>query len=320
MNKKLLALGIPTYKRPEFAVRAIKEAVAMNIYDQIIVSSNSHEKQLDRYIKNLGSEKVTYHQQDSNVGMSLNYLEVIALCECKYLHIVSDEDYINEKNTRALYSKLSESNDVSLIVLSIRDIEGQVYRDASWQKNKTLRNVFGETGHIGSSVINIDLWDEEAFIKMSEYCNRKGDVYPTSAAAIITYSIGKRLLYFPPHIVEMGKLHTVLEMSGYGIYGFESRLNQYISLIMLLTNVSLKEKTTVYGFLVYFFSHHAFRDSVNKYDDNPLEISKKIMAEDQHTFKINFFIVTALLIFYYFSSYYFLRKLAGKILRKDRLG
>jgi simple sugar transport system ATP-binding protein len=34
--------------------------------------------------------------------------EVINLCECKYLHMVSDEDLINEKNTKELYSKLND--------------------------------------------------------------------------------------------------------------------------------------------------------------------------------------------------------------------
>ena len=44
LPKKLLSLGIPTYKRPEYAVRLIKKAISMNIYDEIIVSSNSKEE------------------------------------------------------------------------------------------------------------------------------------------------------------------------------------------------------------------------------------------------------------------------------------
>ena len=102
-KKSLLALGIPTYGRPEFAIRAIKKAVAIKIYDQIIISSNSYEKQIYDTIRSLGVEEITYYQQDSNVGMSLNYYEVIKLCKCKYLHIVSDEDSINKQNTSELY-------------------------------------------------------------------------------------------------------------------------------------------------------------------------------------------------------------------------
>ncbi len=68
-EKKLLALGIATYRRPEFATKAIKNAVAMNIYDQIIISSNSYEKQIDDTIRDLGVKEITYYQQDSKVGM-----------------------------------------------------------------------------------------------------------------------------------------------------------------------------------------------------------------------------------------------------------
>ena len=46
MNNKLLAIGIPTYKRPSLAIKAIKNLIDLDVYDQIIVSSNSNEKQL----------------------------------------------------------------------------------------------------------------------------------------------------------------------------------------------------------------------------------------------------------------------------------
>lgn len=64
-ENKLLALGIPTYGRPDSAIRAIKHAVSMNVYDQIIISANSYERELKNTIKDLGIKKITYYQQSS---------------------------------------------------------------------------------------------------------------------------------------------------------------------------------------------------------------------------------------------------------------
>ncbi len=69
MKKKILALGIPTCDRPYRAIEAIKKAISVGIYDQIIVSSNSHEYQIDDFIYKLKSKKVTYHQNNSNIGI-----------------------------------------------------------------------------------------------------------------------------------------------------------------------------------------------------------------------------------------------------------
>ena len=35
-NNQLLAIGIPTYKRPDFAIQLIQKVLNFNIYDQII--------------------------------------------------------------------------------------------------------------------------------------------------------------------------------------------------------------------------------------------------------------------------------------------
>ena len=320
-ENKLLALGIPTYGRPDFAIRAIKNAVAMNIYDQIIISSNSYEKQIDDTIRDLGVKEITYYQQDSNVGMSLNYYEVIRLCECKYLHIVSDEDLINEKNTKKLYSILNDDEeDISVVILSVRDLEGGLYRDASWQKNRTLRNICGDSGHFGSSIIRVKDWKEETFKLMYKYCTRNGDAYPTAAAAILSYSTGGELLYFPPHLLEMGKLHKVSEMSGNRIYGFEARLNQFVTMFNLIDNKSLESTFKVYMYVFYFFSHHALRSAMIKYpDDDIIAISRNVLSNSCLTFKeraVTYLVIAA---HYLYRVYYFSRKAVRIIFEKLRI-
>jgi hypothetical protein len=108
-------------------------------------------------------------------------------------------------------------SDVSLIVTSINDADGQCYKDATWQNNRLLRDLLGETAHIGSSIINVGRWTKETFEQLHSFCERDGAVYVTSAAAILSYSIGEVLAYFPAHIVEMGKNHEESEIKGYPI-------------------------------------------------------------------------------------------------------
>jgi hypothetical protein len=320
-KKNLLALAIPTSNRPDLAIRAIKNAISIGIYDQIIVSSNSYEEKIDSFIKNIRSKKVTYFQQQDNVGMSMNFFRVIKLCQCKYLHIVRDKDLLNKQNTIDLYSTLDACDDFPIAILSIKDINGKLYRDASWQKNTNLRNVFGETGHMGSSIINVNLWDKEVFAKMYSYCNRRGDVYPTAAAAILSYSVmQKNLLYFAPHIVEMHQETTYSEMSGHSIYGFAARLNQFISLFILMTSLDFKNIFFVYMHLFNMFFHFHFIDAISKYpDDRPISITKDIMKNKEITFKIKFAVYFSLSMFYYFRGFYFLRRMVGNILRMTKL-
>jgi hypothetical protein len=320
-EKRLLALGIPTCKRPESAVRAINNAIEIGIYDQIIVSSNSYEEQISDFIKQVDRKEITYFQQKDNVGMSLNYLQVIKLCKCKYLHMVRDKDLLNKQNTIDLYSLLDQCDDVPLVVLSIMSSEGSLYRDASWQKNTNLKNVFGDTGHMGGSIINVEAWNNETFNKMSTYCKRKGDTYPTSAAAILSYSVMKNdILYFAPHIVEMGLKNIYSEMSGYSIYGFESRLNQFISLFLLMGSVVFKKKLIVYMHLFNIFFHHHFISAINKYpDDRPIAISKDVLKGKLITFNIKLAVYSALAIFYIIRVFYALRKPIGSFLRVIKL-
>ena len=309
-KKKLLALGIPTYKRPDFAIRAIKHAVDMNVYDQIIVSSNSKEDEIDEYLGRLGNNRITYHKHESNIGMSLNYAEVVTLCECDYLHIVSDEDLTNEKNTRELYSILDYGEpDISVVILSVMDQEGRLYRDASWQQNKTLLNICGDSGHIGSSIIKVKDWHEATYKLMNEYCTRKGDAYPTAAAAILSHSTGGEVLYFSPHLVEMGKNHKVSEMGGHHIYGFEARLNQFVSMFKLIDNRRIGSTFAVYMYVFYFFSHHALRSAMIKYpDDNSVAISKIVLRNSCVLFKERAATSLVVAAHYLFRFYFHSRK------------
>jgi hypothetical protein len=309
-ESKILALGIPTCNRPELVIGSIERALAIGLYDQIIVSSNSHEEKLDTFINNLKRKEITYHKQDFNVGMSLNYAQVIKLCQCKYLHIVSDEDSINEKNVKDLRTRLTDIiDDPSVFVLSILNTDGSKYKDTSSKTNTSLNDVCGDTGHIGSSIINVGAWQQRHFVEMDLYCQRKGDVYPTSAAALISYSIGGTMDYFHSPIVEMGKPHHESEMGGLHIYRFEPRLIQFISFFSLIDSIQVKNKIKIYLYFFIFFSHHALCGAIRRVysDDRPLNICKRMFINNNLSIKIKFAILILISAYYSFQFAYLFR-------------
>ena len=66
-KKSLLALGIPTYKRPDAAIKVIEQALELNIFDQIIISSNSQEEKIKNFLEKKETSVITFFQQNENV-------------------------------------------------------------------------------------------------------------------------------------------------------------------------------------------------------------------------------------------------------------
>ncbi len=312
-KKRLLAIGIPTFKRPDSAINAIKNAISLNIYDQIIVSSNSYETELIQFI-NLNNN-ITFYQQPFNVGVAENFKKIVQLCDCKYLHIVSDEDTTNKVNTILLYDFLKESKDYSVIICSILGNDNNIYKDASWQRNRFLMDLMGEISHIGSSIINIDIWNNNFYESLQSYCDKPGNLRVANALALISCSSGLEISYFSKHIVEMGKIHKEGEIRGSYIYGFTSLIEQYISIIELTFKLKLKNKIIILISTVYYFSSHAFQDSFRKFFQNGfLEFLSYVNRNK--IFKLSTLLLfIAIIYYYYFRIYFLIRTTLSSFLR-----
>ena len=129
MNNKLLALGIPTYKRPDYAISSLKDAISLDTYDEIILSCNSFEPLIEKFINSLeNKEKIVYKLQKENVGLSQNYSDIIKLTSCDYVHIISDEDHLIQDNVQDFHSFLGQNNDFSLFLVSALDENGLISR------------------------------------------------------------------------------------------------------------------------------------------------------------------------------------------------
>ena len=317
MNNDLLALGLPTYKRPDFAVKAIANAIALDVYDEIIISCNSKESIIESFIDSIGPDcRVIYNLQPENVGLSQNYSDIISLTKCRYIHIVSDEDSLDGRNAKELY-KFIENSDIQpgIICLSVLDQYGAVYKDTSTQQNHNIKNICSDAGHIGTTVINCSHWKNRNIDLLSEYSKRLGSVYPTVAAAIVAYANNPYLAYFPKHIVQMGPKHKKSEIKGHGIYGFSSRAFQLMSLIDLLLAAKIPGSQRGAFYMIYFFSSHAFIDSYIKFNEDILKISCKCFQIKEFSFFAKFSFVLAVMLFYFIRAYRFFRKLASEVIK-----
>ena len=315
-KEKKLAIGIPTYKRPDFAIKLIKKLVSIDIYDQIIVSSNSVEIELVEFIDSLDYPKVIFNQQKKNVGMARNYFDVIKICECEYLHIISDEDEIYDDNVKLFYSELKENIDSSIIIVGVSTKDNIVYKDSSWQKNKYLRDSLGETAHIGSSIINRRLIDDSLLEILYRYSEKEGAVYPTTLAALAAYSVEGTIEYFRKPLVKMGKLHDVREISGHSVYGFEPRLSQYMSLFRSLKKIRLRKKLVIFLYGIYYFTHHALQDSIRKFNEKPfkefLSYIRKNNIKNSNDFLAYFILIIG---FYFYYFYFKVRVMISKMIK-----
>ena len=315
-ERKKLAIGIPTYKRPDFAIRLIKEIISFEIYDQIIVSSNSYEKELIDYINSINSSKIIFNQQSENVGVAKNYFDIIKLCDCEYLHIISDEDSIYHENLRALYKEISQNHNYSLVIVSVNTIDDKVYKDASWQKNTYLKDSLGETAHFGSSIINRKMIDKKMLENLYEYAKTKSSVYATTAAALAAYSGFGKIYYFRKPIVKMGTHHDFSEIGNHSTYGFEARLFQYMSLFSFFQKIKLKNKLIIGLYGIYYFTHHALQHAFRKYRENHLKFFFNFYQNyPMNTFSQKCAYICLIKAFYFYFLYFGFRSRLSRIFK-----
>ena len=107
---------------------------------------------------------------------------------------MSDEDLTNKENTKKLYKFLNQTSQFSLVIASIKGNDGYIYKDATYQKNKYLIDFMGEVSHIGSAILNIDLWNYNSFNLLNNYFKKQGNIKLTNAATFISCCF--KILYF----------------------------------------------------------------------------------------------------------------------------
>lgn len=312
----ILAVGVPTYKRPERAISLIQQLLQIDTYDQIIVAANSHEPLLDSYISSVAEGKVTFLQQPKNVGIAPNFASIVGLCKCHYLHIISDEDSVYENGVRNLYSWLGRCSKPALVVVTVNDYRHRPYKNAAGRENSSLLDPLGDTAHIGSCIFEVSNWSQEAFRLLDSYCTRSGAAYPTTAAALLSYSLGHGIHYFGEPIIRMGEVDPRSDLSGHRSYGMLPKIEQFSSMMAFLRVLKIPNRRWILLSIYYYFCHHGLQDSYRKFSESIFSSIMEFKTDNRQSLRSTIELSLLLLGYFYFKNYYSFKALLGRQLRK----
>ncbi|HEY8240232.1 MAG TPA: glycosyltransferase family 2 protein [Kiritimatiellia bacterium] len=128
-------IGIPTYKRPQFVMQAVRSVIAQGFDDwQAIVSDNPSPGDIGRRIRadveSLGEPRVSFHQQDTNggeYGQGRYFFAQARALGCEYLTILHDDDTLEPGYLAAAVEALDRNRDMSYFVCNahVMNAEGE---------------------------------------------------------------------------------------------------------------------------------------------------------------------------------------------------
>jgi glycosyltransferase involved in cell wall biosynthesis len=125
MNRKLLSIAIPTWNRAktleEALLRILPQARSWSDHIQLVISDNAssdHTAEVVRgFIVKYPEVEIEYFVQETNTGFFGNFCKVKQLSSAKYIWMLSDDDFIDEKLIERIINTLSAQNDLGILFL-----------------------------------------------------------------------------------------------------------------------------------------------------------------------------------------------------------
>jgi glycosyltransferase involved in cell wall biosynthesis len=111
--KKLITIGIPTYKRPNLIKRCLENLIKKKNSFLIIVSVDGVDetyksyKKLEKNFKRFKNIKFIFHKK--NIGSLKNFYFLRDACKTKYFMWLADDDVIKIETINKLYELLSKN-------------------------------------------------------------------------------------------------------------------------------------------------------------------------------------------------------------------
>lgn len=139
---------IPTYRRPELLVRAIKSVTAQSYpHFQVHVYDNASGDETANVVSRLArhDSRVKYHAHSHNIGRLQNYAYAIAHAQTPLLHILCDDDVILPEFFETAVSALEREPQAGFFLAGTlySDFEGNVVGETfeRWNAEGILRPV-----------------------------------------------------------------------------------------------------------------------------------------------------------------------------------
>jgi glycosyltransferase involved in cell wall biosynthesis len=130
-----VSIIIPAYNRSRYLKLSIKSIIEQDFQDfEIIVSDNASTEDLSQIITTFNDNRIIYHKNKTNVGMTMNHNKALELCSGEYIHIFSDDDLMLDHCIKNKVKVLEEYPTVGLVHsdINIIDSEGRVTSKAHW--------------------------------------------------------------------------------------------------------------------------------------------------------------------------------------------
>ena len=134
-----ITIAIPTYRRVELLKEALLSVINQKDYSNynIIVVDNddSENRDVEKMILALNSEKISYYKNEKNIGVFGNWNRCIELADGEYFSLLNDDDWL-ENNFLVEMNKYLSKYDGVYCEAKVQD-----YR----KKNKSLEKKNNKT-------------------------------------------------------------------------------------------------------------------------------------------------------------------------------
>jgi glycosyltransferase domain-containing protein len=140
----LVTIGIPTYNREGFLAQAIYSALSQTYLNiEIIISDNCSTDQTQELCEQylIQDNRIKYIRQLSNIGPTLNFLEVLRHANGAFFMWLGDDDWIDSNYIEQCTNRLLKDGSVS-IVSGYADY----YKDEKRLYTGTVMNLLDDTG------------------------------------------------------------------------------------------------------------------------------------------------------------------------------
>ena len=138
-----ITIAIPTYRRVELLKEALLSAINQKEYSNyniiVIDNDDSENRDVEKMILALNSEKVSYYKNEKNIGMFGNWNRCIELADGEYLSILNDDDWLEKKFLIEISKYIDDSKK---IIYSEYKIHDRRIKNELREKNNVLKSFY----------------------------------------------------------------------------------------------------------------------------------------------------------------------------------
>jgi glycosyltransferase involved in cell wall biosynthesis len=165
MNLPLVSICIPVYNGEPYINKTLNSAISQTYKNlEIIIFDNCSTDKTAKIIKSFNDKRITYHINDKNYGMFINWQKCLEAANGEYIKLLNADDLLKPNTIEVQADILINNPDVSLCITAtnvINEFDDITMKRQLYKKSlkingriiakKTLlngRNIYGELSSI----------------------------------------------------------------------------------------------------------------------------------------------------------------------------